>query len=83
MPVINLRSAYVFNLSMKKSFIAPLVTTIVLVLIAAMFVFFYISLNRLDKKLIAVQQTIVDDSNKVTAIVNFFNANANAQTTQQ
>lgn len=65
---------------MKKSIVGPLITTIVLVLVAAMFVFFFVSLNRMDKKLIAVQQTIVDDSAKITAIVNFFNSATNAQT---
>jgi flagellar basal body-associated protein FliL len=64
---------------MKKSIVGPLITTIVLVLVAAMFVFFFVSLNRMDKKLIAVQQTIVDDSAKITAIVNFFNSATNAQ----
>lgn len=60
-----------------------LITIIVLVLMAAMFVFFYISLNRMDKKIMTVQQTIVDDSAKISAIINFFNSSANGQATQQ
>jgi len=68
---------------MKKSLIGPLLTVIALVLIGAMFVYFYVSLNRLDKKIMAVQTTTIEDSNKITAIVNFFNANVNAQTNKQ
>jgi len=66
---------------MKKSIIGPLLTTIVMVILAAMFVYFYIQLNRLDKKLMAQQTVISTDSGKITAIVNFFNANTNAKTT--
>ena len=67
---------------MKKSFITPLITVIVLLILAAMFVYFYISLNRLDQKINAVQQSVVDDSAKLGAIVNFFNSAQNAQTTK-
>jgi len=67
---------------MKKSFVGPLITTIIVLLVAAMFVYFYISLNRMDKKITAVQQSVVDDSAKLTAIVNFFNSATNAQTTK-
>ncbi len=67
---------------MKKSFVGPLITSIVVLLVAAMFVYFYISLNRMDKKITAVQQSVVDDSAKLTAIVNFFNSATNAQTTK-
>jgi len=65
---------------MKKSFVGPLITTIIVLLVAAMFVYFYISLNRMDKKITAVQQSVVDDSAKLTAIVNFFNTATNAET---
>lgn len=67
---------------MKKTFVGPLITIIVLVLLAAMFIYFYISLNRMDKKITAVQQNIIDDSAKINAIVNFFNSATNAQTTK-
>ena len=65
---------------MKKSLVGPLITIIVVLLLAASFVYFYVSLNRMDKKITAVQQSIVDDSSKLTAIVNFFNSATNAQT---
>ena len=67
---------------MKKTIIGPLLTIIALVVIGAMFTYFYIQLNRLDKKIIAEQTTISTDSSKITAIVNFFNANTNTQTNQ-
>jgi len=67
---------------MKKTFVGPLITIIVLILLAAMFIYFYISLNRMDKKITAVQQGIMSDSAKLSAIVNFFNSTSNAQTTK-
>jgi len=67
---------------MKKTFVGPLITIIVLILLAAMFIYFYISLNRMDKKITAVQQGIMSDSAKLGAIVNFFNSTSNAQTTK-
>lgn len=68
---------------MKKSLIGPLLTVIGLALIAAMFIYFYISINKMEKKLVAVQAVTVEDSSKITAIVNFFNANINAQTNKK
>ncbi len=68
---------------MKKTLIRPILTVLVLVLVGAMFVYFYVSLNRLEKKFLAVQTVVVEDSNKITSIVNFFNANINAQTNKQ
>ncbi|MFA5023497.1 MAG: hypothetical protein WC523_00870 [Patescibacteria group bacterium] len=65
---------------MKKSLIGPLVTILVLLLLGAMFVYFYVTLNRMEKKIVTAQTAIAEDSGKVNAIVNFFNANANAQT---
>jgi len=56
---------------MKKTLIGPLLTIIAIVLLAAMFIYFYISLNRLDSKLMTIQTTTVTDSSKITAIVNF------------
>jgi len=67
---------------MKKAFVGPLITIIVLVLLLAMFVYFYIQLNRQDKKIMTIQQTIAEDSSKINSIVNFFNTNLNAQTNQ-
>jgi len=70
---------------MKKTLIGPILVVLAMLLLAGMFIYFYVSLNRLDKKLVAVQTAIADDSGKISAIVNFFNANANAngQTNQK
>ena len=68
---------------MKKTLIGPLLTVIALVLVGALFVYFYLQLNRLDQKMIAAQTTISTDSTKITAIVNFINSNLNAQTNKK
>lgn len=65
---------------MKKPSIAPLVTIIALVVVIASFVYFFVSLNRMEKKIMAVQTSIVDNSAKLSAIVNFINSATNAQT---
>ena len=69
-------------MSMKKSLFGPIIAGLAVLLIAAMFVFFYVSLNRMDKKISTLQTTIVDNSTKATAIVNFLNSatNNNANT---
>ncbi|MFA5000466.1 MAG: hypothetical protein WC545_03850 [Patescibacteria group bacterium] len=67
---------------MKKTLIAPILTGLVLLVIAAMFVYFYLQLNRLEKKTIALQTTIVSDTEQVNAVINFLNSNLNAQTNQ-
>ena len=68
---------------MKKTLICPILTVLGLLIVGAMFAYFYISLNRIEKKMVAVQAATVQDSNKINAIVNFFNANLNAQTNQK
>lgn len=68
---------------MKKSLIGPILTTIVVIVLAAIFVYFYLQLNRLDKKVMAVQTSAIDDSNKITDVINFLNSNLNAQTNKQ
>ncbi len=66
---------------MKKSLLSPILTIVVLLLVIGLFVYFYISLNRMDKKIIATQTAISQNSGKINAVVNFFNSNArvNAQ----
>ena len=68
---------------MKKTLIGPLLTVIGLVLIGGMFVYFYLSITKIEKKLATVQAATIEDSSKITAIVNFFNANLNAQTNKK
>ncbi len=60
--------------------LGTLATIIFLLILAAMFTYFYISLNRANKKMTELQTTISQDSAKITSIVNFFNANVNANT---
>jgi hypothetical protein len=68
---------------MKKTLIGPILTVITLLLVIGLFVYFYVSLNRMEKRLTTMQATIADDSGKITEIVNFFNTNANAQTNKK
>ncbi len=65
---------------MKKSFVGPIIGGIAILLVAAVFIYFYISLNRMEKQILSVQQTIVEDSGKISAIVNFFNSATDAKT---
>jgi len=62
---------------MKKSLIGMIVSIVIGLLVIAMFIYVHISLNRMDKNIIAVQQAVVEDSAKISAIVNFFNSAQN------
>lgn len=68
---------------MKKPSLSLLISVVVILLIGAMFVYFYIQLNRTEKKMLAAQATIAQDTAKINAVVNFFNSNLNAQTNKQ
>ena len=63
---------------MKKISVNTFLTIIVMILLAGMFVYFFLQLNRMDKKITAVNTTIVENANQISAIVNFFNSNTNA-----
>jgi flagellar basal body-associated protein FliL len=65
---------------MRKTSIGPILAVIAVLLVAAMFVYFYLSLNKLEKKAVEIQTTAVTDAGKLSAVVNFFNSNLNAQT---
>ncbi len=64
---------------MRKSLVGPLLTVIAVLLVSAMFVYFYISINKLEKKAIGIQSAAVTDAGKLSAVINFFNSNLNAQ----
>jgi hypothetical protein len=66
---------------MKKNMLGNLVAIILILVFAGLLTYFYVSLNRMDKKMMELQTTIGQDSAKITSIVNFFNANLNAQNT--
>lgn len=63
---------------MKKNFVGPLITIIIVVLLAAMFVYFYVQINRMDKKIIANQATTSKDTAQISQIVTFINSNQTA-----
>jgi hypothetical protein len=67
---------------MKKFSLGSILTAIILIIVGALFVYFYFSLNRLEKNLATTQATITKDSSQITAIVSFINTNANAKTTK-
>jgi len=67
---------------MKKNLVCPVITVIALVLLLAIFGYFYFQLNRLDKKLTSLQETTASDTAKISAVINFFNSNLNAQNNQ-
>lgn len=59
--------------------IGKVVAIILLLAIAGMLTYFYVSLNRMDKKMVDLQTSMVETSGAVNEIVNFFNTNINAQ----
>lgn len=59
---------------MKKSSFGPIVGVVIGVLVIASFVYIFITLNRLEKNIMDIQQTVVDNSAKTSAVVNFFNS---------
>lgn len=65
---------------MKKNFVGPLITIIIVVLLAAMFVYFYVQINRMDKKIIANQTTTSKDTAQISQIVTFINSSQTAAT---
>ena len=67
---------------MKKTLIGPLAAALAMTLLVAMFIYFYVSINRMEKTLAEAQTVIADNSGKIQAVVNFFNTsqNANGQT---
>ena len=58
--------------------LAKVVAIIFLIAIAGLLTYFYVSLNRMDKKLTDLQTNLVENSGAVNEVVNYFNANINA-----
>ena len=63
---------------MKKTLIGPVAVALAMLLLGAMFIYFFVSINRMEKTLVETQTAIADNSGKIQAIVNFFNTNQNA-----
>lgn len=68
---------------MQKNMLGKLATIIFMIILAGIFVYFYITLNRVDKKLNEMQTNLTQDAAKISSIVNFFNTNLNANANQQ
>lgn len=60
--------------TMKKSSVGPLLTVLVLVVLAAIYGYMYYQLDRQEKKMMELQTTIAKDSQTVSGVVNFINA---------
>nr|MDA3802585.1 hypothetical protein [Patescibacteria group bacterium] len=58
-------------------------TMIACVLLAAMIVYFYISLNKIDEKTQKLAEEVGKNSNQTSGIVNYLNSNLNAGQEQQ
>lgn len=62
---------------MKKTLIGPLLAVLALLLLAGLFIYFQVTISRMEKTLTETQTAIADNSGKIQAIVNFFNSNPN------
>ncbi len=67
---------------MDKTAVGKLCLIIGLALMVGITSYYYLSFNKINKKLNEVQETVIEDSNTVAEIVNFFNANLNAEVEQ-
>lgn len=68
--------------SMQKSSTGPIMAVLVLVILGALYGYMYYQNNSQEKKINELQNTIVQDSQTVSAVVNFINASL-TQTGQQ
>jgi len=65
---------------MKKTSVGPLLTILVLVVLAGIYSYMYYQVNRQEKKMTELQTTIAKDSQTVSGVVNFINSSLqNAQ----
>jgi hypothetical protein len=65
---------------MRKGLMGPILSVIGLLIIGGLFVYYYVSLNQIEKRLLAVQATTVSDANQIASITNFINSSLSAQT---
>lgn len=56
-----------------------IIAIFLLVAVAGSLVYFHFSMNKMDKKMTELQTTIIETSSATSEVVNFFNANLNAQ----
>lgn len=63
--------------SMKNNLTGPLVATLVLIVLAAFYSYMFYQNNLLEKKVTALQATVVDNSQTVSAVVTYINNSLN------
>lgn len=63
---------------MKKKLLGPILTGVALLLLAGMFVYFFMSLNKIDKKTQEIAEIVSQNSGQSSAIINYLNTNLNA-----
>ena len=59
---------------MKKSLVGPLLTVLVLIVLAAVYGYMYYQVNSQQKKMDKMQVTIAQDAQTVSGVVNFINS---------
>ncbi|MDI3496519.1 MAG: hypothetical protein PWQ35_540 [Patescibacteria group bacterium] len=64
---------------MNNTKFGKIIAIFLLVAMAGLLVYFHLSMNKMDKKMTELQTTMVETSSAVSEVVNFFNANLNAQ----
>lgn len=63
----------------KKNVKNYIIAGISLLLLTGVLVFFYIQLNTMEKKALAIQESAVTNSQTISTVVNYFNSNLQAQ----
>lgn len=64
----------------KKNAKNNIIAMVALLLLAGVLVYFFVQLNRTEKKALAVQESAVKNAQTISGVVNFFNsANQQAQ----
>ncbi|MDD2354435.1 MAG: hypothetical protein PHH52_03445 [Patescibacteria group bacterium] len=64
---------------MNNTMFGKIIAIFLLVAVAGSLVYFHLSMNKMDKKMTELQTTIIETSSATSEVVNFFNANLNAQ----
>ncbi|MDD3939735.1 MAG: hypothetical protein PHF49_03780 [Patescibacteria group bacterium] len=64
---------------MNNTMFGKIIAIFLLVAVAGSLVYFHFSMNKMDKKMTELQTTIIETSSATSEVVNFFNANLNAQ----
>ncbi len=68
---------------MRRTSSGPMLIGMALLILIAIFGYFGFQLYRQDKKIESIKTAVIDDSGKITSIVNFINASVNTQQTNK